>query len=280
MAGPPFSASSATAMPPAVAASRVSTPSWIQPVMTLRSRSSASTRTFTLSRPPSTAAAIRSTRRGSRRSIGSRATISSAAASFSETGRQALGQLGLAEPLGLRDDVEAGREQGQAALQRGQRPEGGRELRRDGQFVPGHQAEQVGEHGGVGRAPGGQVPDEQRPDRPFQRLLVQVVGTGGHLEQGVGHRHRVTPVDGEHQPLQGGAQPGVQAADRAEVDQPQPPVGEQQDVARMRVGVEDAVDDDLPQQAVEQVTGQPLAIAVGQRVRRRPCSAPARRAAP
>jgi hypothetical protein len=61
--------------------------------------------------------------------------------------------------------------------------------------------------------------------------------------------------------------PGVQAADRAEVDQPQPPVGEQQDVARMRVGVEDTVDDDLPQQAVEQVTGQPLAIAVNQRVR-------------
>src|SRR5436309_2002955 len=86
MAGPPFSAGSATAMPPAVAARIVSTPSWIQPVMTLRSRSSASTLTFTLSRPPSTAAAIRSTRRGSRRSIGSSATISSAAASFSDAG--------------------------------------------------------------------------------------------------------------------------------------------------------------------------------------------------
>jgi hypothetical protein len=31
----------------------------------------------------------------------------------------------------------------------------------------------------------------------------------------------------------------------------------------MRVGVEDTVDDDLPQQAVEQVAGQPLAVAVG-----------------
>ena len=47
MAGPPFSASSATAMPPAVAARMVSTPSWTQPVMVLRSRSSASTLTFT-----------------------------------------------------------------------------------------------------------------------------------------------------------------------------------------------------------------------------------------
>ena len=31
----------------------------------------------------------------------------------------------------------------------------------------------------------------------------------------------------------------------------------------MRVGVEDAVDDDLPQQAVQQVAGQPVAVAVG-----------------
>ena len=114
-----------------------------------------------------------------------------------------------------------------------------------------------------GAPAGRQVPDEQRPDRPLQRLLVQVVGPGGHLEQGVGERGRVAPVQGEQQPLQRGAQPGVQAADRAEVDQPQPPVVEQQDVARVRVGVEDAVDDDLPQHAVEQVTGEPLAIGVG-----------------
>jgi len=89
----------------------------------------------------------------------------------------------------------------------------------DLQLVPGDQAEQVGEHGGVGRAPGGQVPDQQRPDRPLERLLVQVVGAGGHLQQGIGHRHRVAPLDGQHQPLQRRAQPGVQAADRAEVDQ-------------------------------------------------------------
>jgi hypothetical protein len=38
---------------------------------------------------------------------------------------------------------------------------------------------------------------------------------------------------------------------------------EQQDVARMRVSVEDAVDDDLPQQAIEQGSGEPLAVAVG-----------------
>jgi hypothetical protein len=31
----------------------------------------------------------------------------------------------------------------------------------------------------------------------------------------------------------------------------------------MRVSVEDAVDDDLPQQAIEQGSGEPLAVAVG-----------------
>ena len=134
--------------------------------------------------------------------------------------------------------------------------------------MPGHDAEQFGEHGRVRYPPGGQVTDQQCPDRPLERPLVEGVGPGGHLEQGVGQRHRVAPVQREQQPLQGRAELGVQAADRAEVDQTEPPVRQQHDVARMRVRVESTVDDDLPQQAVEQAAGQPLAVAVRPRAER------------
>jgi hypothetical protein len=63
--------------------------------------------------------------------------------------------------------------------------------------------------------------------------------------------------DREQQVLQRGPLLGVEAADRAEVDQGQAAVGEQQDIARMRVGVEHAALGDLVHHAAQQRAGQP-----------------------
>jgi hypothetical protein len=63
---------------------------------------------------------------------------------------------------------------------------------------------------------------------------------------------RIAPVQGQQQPLQRRAQPGVDAADGSEVQQAELAVGQQQDVARVRVGVEGALQHDLAEQAVQQ----------------------------
>jgi hypothetical protein len=102
----------------------------------------------------------------------------------------------------------------------------------------GHDPEQVGEHAHIRGDPS--------PD------------VTGHKPS---ERRGVAPVDSKEQPMQGGSQPGVDPSDGAEVEQTELPGREQQHVARMPVGVEDALDHHLAQQRVEQGAGERLAIA-------------------
>jgi hypothetical protein len=77
-------------MMPAVAARMVSRTWWSSPVRWRRSRWSANRRTWTLSRPCSAALAIRSRRRGRRRSIGSRVVSSSVTSCLAMAGSTTL----------------------------------------------------------------------------------------------------------------------------------------------------------------------------------------------
>jgi hypothetical protein len=72
----------------------------------------------------------------------------------------------------------------------------------------------------------------------------------------VGQPGRIAPVQGQQQPLQRSAQPGVDTADGSEVQQAELAVGQQQDVARVRIGVERALQHDLAEQAVQQAAGR------------------------
>jgi len=93
--------------------------------------------------------------------------------------------------------------------------------------VAGHDVEQVGEHGGVGRETGGDVSGEEAAEGTPQLVFVEVVGSFDDLEERVGERRWVAAVDGQQQPLERGAHRGVDAADRAEVEQRELIVAEQ-----------------------------------------------------
>jgi hypothetical protein len=116
-------------------------------------------------------------------------------------------------------------------------------------------------------APGPRYLGHELAERALQPLLVDLVGPQHDLEQRVARGERVAAVERQQQPLQRRPQRGVQPADRAEVQQPQAPVGQQQDVARVGVGVEDPVEHDLAQQDVQQGPGQRVAVeaALGER---------------
>ncbi len=73
----------------------------------------------------------------------------------------------------------------------------------------------------------------------------------------------VAPGHGEQQPAQPGLLQRVQPADRAEVDQGQLPVAQDQDVARVRVGVEGALQHHLAEYGAEQAAGQAVPVRAG-----------------
>jgi hypothetical protein len=83
------------------------------------------------------------------------------------------------------------------------------------------------------------VTGQHHADRPLQRRRVDLVRSRHDVQQRVADRDRVAAADREQQLLQRRPDGDVEPANRAEVEQGQPPVLEQQDVARMRVGVED-----------------------------------------
>lgn len=111
--------------------------------------------------------------------------------------------------------------------------------------MPGHDPDEVGEHLHVRGQPGTGVADQELPEGALQAAFVQLLRPVDDLEQGVSQCERVAPVDGEQQPLHRCAQLGVDACDRAEVEQPELAVSEQHDVAGMWVGVEDAIEHHL-----------------------------------
>lgn len=74
------------------------------------------------------------------------------------------------------------------------------------------------------------------------------------------HGGGIAPVDGDEHLLDGEPRRRVDPPHRTEVEQPDPSVVEQQHVARMRVGVEDAVPEDLVQHGAQRGAGQRVPV--------------------
>jgi hypothetical protein len=98
------------------------------------------------------------------------------------------------------------------------------------------------------------VPRHELAKGPLQQQLVDLPGPGDQFQQGVAERRGVAAAEGEQQILQREPLPGVEAADRAEVEHGEAAIGEQQDVARMRVGMEHAALGNLVHHAAQQRT--------------------------
>lgn len=161
-------------------------------------------------------------------------------------GSEPFGVVAGSECSRLGHEVEAGREPVQCALQGAERPEDGRELGWNGQPVLGDDAEQIGEHAHAGCLAGIGVPSQEPAQVAFEALFVDGVRPRHQLQKGVADPERVTAIDRKQQPLQRVAQSGIEPADGAEVEQAEPSAVEEEDVASMRGGVKDAVEEDLP----------------------------------
>src|SRR6185503_4622542 len=138
------------------------------------------------------------------------------------------------------DYVDRRRQQAEGAFQGAEGAQDGGDLGRNGQLEAGSQAEQVGEHLGGG-GPAREVARHEPAERPLQLLLVDVVRARDQFQQRVAERGRVAAADRRQQVQQRGSLLDVQAADRAEIKQGEAPDREEQDVARMPVGVEQAL---------------------------------------
>jgi hypothetical protein len=121
-------------------------------------------------------------------------------------------------------------------------------------------AEEIGEHAHIGSDSGPDVAGHEDAERTLERGLVELFGSLNDLQQRVVQRRRIATIDGDQQPLQPGPKPGVDPSNGAEVEQGELSIGEQQHVARMRIGVEDAIDHHLAEQSVEQGASECLAV--------------------
>jgi hypothetical protein len=99
-----------------------------------------------------------------------------------------------------------------------------------------------------------------RAQRALQQVLVGELARGGDGTEGVGQRLRVAAGEGDQDALQRGLLQGVEAADRAEVQQRQAAIGKDEHVAGVGVGVEDPAAKDLLEHAGKQHPGQPGAV--------------------
>ena len=158
----------------------------------------------------------------------------------------------LARLLG---DVERGGELGERAVQGAEGTQHRADLGRDRQLEPGGQAEQVGEHLRGRRGTAGEVTRDEPPEGPLQLVFVKLIGAVNEIKQGITERRGVAAPDGEQQVLQRDPLLGVEVADRTEVEQREAAVGEQQDVAWMRVGMEHPALGDLVHHAAQQRSG-------------------------
>lgn len=112
----------------------------------------------------------------------------------------------------------------------------------------------------------------------FQQFVSQPVPGAdlGEVEQCVVQLTRIAAGHYDEQPPQASLLQRVKPPHRPEVDQRQLAVAEDQDVARMRVGVEGPFDHRLPQEAFQQPAGQPGPVSayVVQHRARVPCTHP------
>jgi hypothetical protein len=98
------------------------------------------------------------------------------------------------------------------------------------------------------------VPRHELAEGPHQQQFVDLLGPGDQFQQGVAERRGVAATECEQQVLQREPLPGIEAADRAEVEHGDAAIGDQQDVARVRVGMEHAALGNLVHHTAQQRT--------------------------
>ena len=98
---------------------------------------------------------------------------------------------------------------------------------------------------------------------PFDGVFVGVPARNRNLEHGLPHRGGAAGADRDEQIAQAGLLQRIQAPGAAKVDQPECAAVEQQDVARVRVGMEEPVDEHLVHDHAQQFVCQLLALDVG-----------------
>jgi hypothetical protein len=83
---------------------------------------------------------------------------------------------------------------------------------------------------------------QKSPEGSMELILVEPGRAANDFEERVGERRGVAAIDRKQDLPQRRSHLGVDAPHQAEVQQRKLPVGEEKDVARVRVGVEDPVD--------------------------------------
>jgi hypothetical protein len=126
-------------------------------------------------------------------------------------------------------------------------------------------------HGELGQAPAGRqvadggaaVPQQEPAHADAQPVGVVVLEGPAEAFQRAGRGRGVLVGQGEQQPQQLLLRLGRERGDHAEIDQRQPGIRRQQHVARVRIGVEEAVHQHLAQVGPDQLVGEVLAVELG-----------------
>ena len=108
--------------------------------------------------------------------------------------------------------------------------------------------------------PGSHVLGQQTGERPLELIGRRGVGQVDDPLDAVAEHVHVATRDRHHDVGDRRLLDRIETADRAEVDQSERSVGEREDVARMRIGVEQTTVHDLIQRGAEQLIGEALPI--------------------
>ena len=180
-------------------------------------------------------------------------------------GRVARPHRRLQQRLGLGGHVEVGRQRAPQPLQRDegldQQRQIGRQrqpvLAQDGGDIVHHPAQaELGQRGAA-------VLVDEGDHILLQRLHVGVAGILGPLHQHLDHRLGIALHQAEHQRQQLVAARIAEPAHHAEIDEGQPVARQVEDIARMRIGVEEAVLDDHLQHRLRAALRQQHAVEPG-----------------
>ena len=205
---------------------------------------------------------MRSTRSGRRRRWGSIDSSSSRTSSL----RSTTGVLLAVDELHRRSDERQVGDQGaQCAVDRDERPREQHDVGGQAHAEAGERGDQLLEDGRIDRRAGPHVVGQQPSEGALQLVGRRRVGELGDPLDTVAEQADVAPGEGDHDVDDGGLLDRVEPSDRAEVDQAEPAVGEDEHVARVRIGVEHADADDLVEGGAQQNVGEGLTIHGGLR---------------
>ena len=161
-----------------------------------------------------------------------------------------------------RHQREVGREDAERAVEGHQRAREDDEVAGQPDAELGQGRHQVLEDRGLDGAGRAHVLGHEPGERPFETLGRHRFADFGHPLDAVAQQAHVAAVQRRQDVDDGGLLDRIEPTDRAEVDQPERAVLEREDVARVRVGVEEAEPQHLIERGPQQLLGQRGAVDV------------------